>query len=116
MLEGDKIAQIEYDFRSIFHVDYYDVSTLEAIHLIAQLGAGSRYRAACDIRLSWTRQDELMACIVDSVERFIRLYATQTTEDAVRIIRPGENQKSSSRAKKFKNVEKFIEETEWEEV
>ena len=57
-----------------------------------------------------------MACIVDSVERFIRLYATQTTEDAVRIIRPGENQKSSSRAKKFKNVEKYIEENEWEEV
>lgn len=57
-----------------------------------------------------------MACIVDSVERFIRLYAKQTTEDAVRIIRPGENQKSRSRAKKFKNVEKYIEENEWEEV
>lgn len=98
----------------MFNIAYDDVTTDEAISLIMQLEQGSHYKASLSKQLAWTKDQELLAFIVDSIERLIMLKATGSTKDAFRIPRPWD--KEEKKPKKKINVEKLINETTWEEA
>lgn len=65
----------------------------------------------------WTTQEELSARVVDSLERLITLYATNSTKDSFRVPRPWDkNKQDAHNTRKYtkKNVREIIENTRWE--
>lgn len=111
------MRELRADFRRSFHVGYDDVSVSEALSLASTLRDGSEYLAALDIHRAWTHEEQMLADINDTIERFLRMKSSAgTTEGARTVPRPWDAADQAAELDRAKRVRDRIEDTEWEEV
>lgn len=111
------MRQLEADFRRIYNVSYWDVTTEEAIDLASMLGPGSAYLSAIDPHCGWDATQNLIADLVDSVSRLTHMLSdAHTTEGAQTVVRPGDAEDAKERVGRAARANEIINETEWEEV
>lgn len=111
------MRELRADFRRFYHVGYDDVSTSEALSLASMLKDGSEYLTALDIHRAWTHEEQMLADINDSIERFLHMKSSAGTTDGAREIpRPWSIADQIAELDRAERVRSRIEETEWKEI
>lgn len=85
----------------------------EAVDLIATLPEGSLYRASRLRHGELTEMERLALDVIDELRRFEQLFATGTTEGAIRAVRPETLRDAERRRESARAASRAIEETEW---